>query len=69
VVDYLIPAARVIAGTKQTHTGGCKMMNYIFGLGVLLLFGIVYELEYVNIRLKKLVDLLEQADLDRKLKR
>jgi hypothetical protein len=46
------------------------MMNYLFmGLGLLLLFGIVYELEYINLRLKKLVDLLEQADIDRKLKR
>jgi hypothetical protein len=46
------------------------MMDYIFMcLGAFLLFGIVYELEYVNIRLKKLVDLAEEANLDRKLKR
>lgn len=46
------------------------MMNYFFmGLSILLLIGIIYELEYVNIRLKKLVDLAEEANLDRKLKR
>ena len=41
------------------------MTNYIFmGLELFLLFLIVYELEYVNMRLKRLIELAQLADDD-----